>query len=275
MEKYEDLRKIEQLDEIIINKSITAVFQPIVSLKDGSVLGFEGLSRMNEPGLFNNTEELFLWAEKNGRAWQLEQVCRHAILHEISRQKKAFDECNAKLFINASPKVLHDEKFQAGFTKEYTKRYGIDTKRIVFEITERERVENEASFQAAINYYKNQDYQIAIDDAGAAYSGLSRICNLEPNYIKLDISLVKEIYNNSLKYAMVKGMVEFSRSSGIFLIAEGIETKEEKDALTELGVQYGQGYYYGKPTEEIKPYFESKENVSPEYLEYRTLSFAY
>lgn len=119
----------EQLESIIVNKWITPVFQPIVSLKDGSVLGFEALSRVSQSGIFDNVEEMFRCAEESGCIWMLEQVCRRAILHEIHEQKEALDQYRAKIFINVNPKVLHDEKFREGFTREYTKRYGIDTER--------------------------------------------------------------------------------------------------------------------------------------------------
>ena len=215
----------ENLEKIIVNRWIRPVFQPIISLRDGSVLGFEALSRVSQPGIFDHVEEMFQSAEEQGCIWMLEQVCRRAILHEVHEQKDALDQYRAKVFINVSPKVLHDEKFREGFTKEYTKRYGIDTERIVFEITERERVEGEQSFRQAIDHYKMQHYQIAIDDAGSGYAGLNRICSLTPGYIKLDNELVRDVYKNPIKYAMIKGMVEFSHSSGTMLIAEGIETK--------------------------------------------------
>lgn len=217
----------ENLEKIIVNRWIRPVFQPIISLRDGSVLGFEALSRVSQPGIFDHVEEMFQSAEEQGCIWMLEQVCRRAILHEVHEQKDALDQYRAKVFINVSPKVLHDEKFREGFTKEYTKRYGIDTERIVFEITERERVEDEQSFRQAIDHYKMQHYQIAIDDAGSGYAGLNRICSLTPGYIKLDNELVRDVYKNPIKYAMIKGMVEFSHSSGTMLIAEGIETKKK------------------------------------------------
>lgn len=250
----------KKIETIIVNQWITPVFQPIVSLKDGSVLGFEALSRVSQPGLFDNVEELFRCAEECGCIWMLEQVCRRAILQEISNQKEMLDQYHAKIFINVNPKVLHDGKFREGFTKEYTKRYGIGTDRIVFEVTERERVEDEESFCQAIEHYKSQHYQIAIDDVGSGYAGLNRICNLSPRYIKLDHTLVRDVYRNPIKYAMIKGMVEFSHSSGTMLIAEGIESKKELELLIELGVQYGQGYYLAKPQAMLA--FDNRQAVS-------------
>ena len=242
----------EALNTIITERLITPVFQPIISLQDGTVLGFEGLSRISRPGLFDNVEEMFRYAEQTDKIWQLEQVCRRAILREVHRQQEKFYELNAKLFINVNPRVLHDNKFQAGFTREYTTRYGIETNRITFEVTERERVEDEESFLKAINHYKAQNYQIAIDDVGVAYSGLNRVCSLTPNYIKLDIGLVRNVHNNPTKYALIKGLVEFSNQSGTLLIAEGIETEKELAVLIDLGVQYGQGYHLARPANELQ-----------------------
>lgn len=256
-----------KLEEIIVNQWITPVYQPIVSLRDGSVLGFEALSRVEKPGIFDNIEEMFQCAEESGCIWMLEQVCRRAILRGIYEQKNILDQYHAKIFINVSPKVLHDEKFRQGFTREYTKRYGIDTERIVFEVTERERVEDENSFRQAIGHYKMQNYQIAIDDVGSGYAGLNRICSLSPGYIKLDNELVHDVYKNPIKYAMIKGMVEFSHSSGTLLIAEGIETKKELELLIDLGVQYGQGYYLASPERMLR--FDNPQAVS-EILEKNT-----
>ena len=257
----------KKLEEIIVNQWITPVYQPIVSLQDGSVLGFEALSRVEKPGIFDNIEEMFQCAEESGCIWMLEQVCRRAILRGVYDQKNVLDQYHAKIFINVSPKVLHDEKFRQGFTREYTKRYGIDTERIVFEVTERERVEDENSFRQAIGHYKMQNYQIAIDDVGSGYAGLNRICSLSPGYIKLDNELVHDVYKNPIKYAMIKGMVEFSHSSGTLLIAEGIETKKELELLIDLGVQYGQGYYLASPERMLR--FDNPQAVS-EILEKNT-----
>lgn len=83
-------------------------------------------------------------------------------------------------------------------------------------------------FIATIDHYKSQDFKIAIDDAGAGYSGLNLISDVNSNFIKLDMKLIRDIDKNRLKYALVKGMVEFSKASNVFLIAEGIETIEEE-----------------------------------------------
>ncbi len=122
----------------------------------------------------------------------------------------------------------------------------------MIEITERNAIHDMNGFRARIEHYKSQDYKIAIDDAGAGYSGLNLISDVNPNYIKLDMKLIRGVDTDSLKFSLVKGMVEFSKVSNIYLIAEGIETHREMEALVNLGVQYGQGYFIQKPDVEAK-----------------------
>lgn len=235
------------LEEIIIRELIYSVYQPIFSLRDGSIYGYEALSRVQGENCYSNVEEMFQEAEQSGKIWGLEQVCRRVALKGIYEQQNTFNAGDKKLFLNVNPQVLHDEKFREGFTSEYLRRYHIDTDRVVFEVTERESVENQNDFLKTIEHYKKQNYGIAIDDVGSAYAGLNLICSLSPHFIKLDINLIRNIHQNPTQYAMVKGMVEFSLNSGILLIAEGIETKKELDILIDLGVQYGQGFYLARP----------------------------
>jgi GGDEF domain-containing protein len=147
---------------------------------------------------------------------------------------------------------MHDETFRRGFTKEFLKQYNIDPQSIIFEITEKDVITDIDSFKYTISYYKSQNYSIAIDDAGSGYSGLNLISDVNPHFIKLDMKLIRGISKDRLKFSLVKGMVEFSKASNISIIAEGIETYEELETIINLGVQYGQGYYFQTPEAEIK-----------------------
>lgn len=240
----------EALDYIIDNKKIKTVFQPIVSLRDGSIYGHEALSRITCESEIKNTDMLFNAAGKYNRLWQLELLCRTKAL------EAAFifmiPPYSKKLFINVNPYTMHDETFKRGFTKDFLKQYNIDPKSVIFEITEKNVITDISSFKSTVDYYKSQDYSIAIDDAGAGYSGLNLISDVHPHFIKLDMNLIRGISTDRLKFALVKGMVEFSKASNISIIAEGIETYEELDTIINLGVQYGQGYYFQKPEEKIR-----------------------
>ncbi|MHB1393980.1 MAG: EAL domain-containing protein [Clostridia bacterium] len=244
-----DQRK-EALDYIINNKQIKAVFQPIISLRDGSVLGHEALSRITCESEIENPDMLFTIAGEYNRLWDLELLCRTTALEAAF--KFMIPPYSKKLFINVNPNIMHDESFKKGFTKDFLMQYDITPNNVIFEITERNVVTDMSGFRATIDHYKSQDYKIAIDDAGAGYSGLNLISDVNPNYIKLDMKLIRGVDADSLKFALVKGMAEFSKVANISLIAEGIETYEELATLVNLGVQYGQGYLIQKPDAEVK-----------------------
>ena len=240
----------EALDYIIENKEIRTVFQPIVSLRDGSIYGHEALSRITCESVIKTPSMMFDAAGKYNRLWQLELLCRTKALEAaFIFMVPPYDK---KLFINVNPYTMHDETFKRGFTKDFLKQYNIDSNSVIFEITERNVITDIDSFKSTINYYKNQEYSIAIDDTGSGYSGLNLISDVNPHFIKLDMNLIRGIDKDRLKYALVKGMFEFSKVSNILIIAEGIETYEELDTIINLGVQYGQGYYFQEPEIGIK-----------------------
>ncbi len=240
----------EALEYIIDNQQIKTVFQPIISLRDGSILGHEALSRITCESEIKNADMLFSVAGECKRLWELELLCRTKALE--AAYKFMIPPYNKKLFINVNPNTMHDDNFRKGFTREFLMQYEIAPHNVIFEITERNVITDMDGFMATIDHYKGQDYRIAIDDAGAGYSGLNLISDVNPNYIKLDMKLIRGIDTDSLKFALVKGMVELSKASNISLIAEGIETYEELDTLVNLGVQYGQGYLIQKPDAQVK-----------------------
>ncbi len=243
-------KDIQDLKNIIDNRAIRTVFQPIISLRDGEVLGHEALSRITYDCSIMDMETLLALAGQYNCLWDLEQLCRTRAFEAAFRFM--IPPYNKKLFINVNPNVLHDESFQTGLTREYLNQYHISSSNIIFEITERNIIKDIDSFIATVNHYKSQSYKIAIDDAGAGYSGLNLISDVNPNYIKLDMKLTRDIHSDGLKAALVKGMVELSKISDISLIAEGIETEQEMETLIGLGVQYGQGFFIQYPDAEVK-----------------------
>ena len=248
--------------DILENQRIRPVFQPIVSLKDGKIIGYEALSRIVEPREITCSEELFHLAGIYGKVWELEQLCRGKILEKYHNLKRTEGQ---KLFLNVNPIVIHDKEFCAGFTRGYLKQYGVNLKNIVFEVTERNAIDDVKGFKDTIRHYKSQGYQIAVDDAGSCYSGLNLICDIVPHYLKLDILLIKDIHKDAIKCAMVKAMVEFANLANIQLIAEGIECEEELKMLLKLGVHNGQGFFLRKPDEELKPVENAAMEVIQKY----------
>lgn len=233
---------------ILEEKAIETVFQPIISLQTGQIYGYEALTRGPINTVLHNPENLFDYALKTGKLWELENVCRANALkcaHEL--------QAEGKLFLNVNPNVMNDPKFKQGFTKEFLSHFQMDSDSIVFEITEREAINNLKDFINTIDHYKRQYYQIAIDDVGSGYSGLNIITDVRPHFIKLDMKLTRNINKDRTKQLLVRSLCEFANYSQIHIIAEGIETMEELHTLIAMGVHYGQGYYIQKPNSKLFP----------------------
>lgn len=246
----------KQLQNIIDEKKIYPVYQPIVSLKTGELLGYEALSRISLKPCSFNVEEMFTYAKECECLWNLEYICRKKALKGIKD-----DIGHKKLFINVDPNVFNDERFKAGMTLNYLNRYNISPDNIVFEVCERSDIKEINLFQRAVNHYEKQDYQIAIDDFGKGYANFNRIFFLHPKYVKIDISIISNIHNDSVKSSLVEGLVKFCHSENICLIAEGIETEAEMIQLIRLGVDYGQGYFLGRPEKELQDIPDSVRKV--------------
>ena len=238
----------EQFFEVLNNKLIKTVFQPIVSLRDGSIYGYEALSRGPQNTVMENPNILFEYAEKYGKLWDLESLCRITAIETLYKLN-----AQLRLFLNVNPQIMHDEKFKQGFTKEYLNKYNIDPQNIVFEITEKGSINNVSDFINTVDNYKKQSYKIAIDDVGAGYSGLNMISDIHPHFVKLDMNLIRDIDKDATKQALIKSVSEFASLTNTYLIAEGIETNNELLELIDIGVQYGQGFYLQKPNPSIMP----------------------
>lgn len=236
----------DEFMEILQNGDIRTVFQPIISLKNGELLGYEALSRGPADSVFNNPEKLFDFARVYGRLWELEFLCRIKALENMSKNNPSF--C---IFLNVDPHIIDDEKFKKGFTKDFLREFNINPENVVFEITEKNSVVDIRSFKKIIDNYKDQGYRIAIDDTGSGYSGLKLITEIHPHFIKLDMNLIRDIDKDGLKYALIKTFYDFCLVTDIKLIAEGIETENELNSLVEIGIDYGQGYYIQRPAEKL------------------------
>ena len=230
------------LKALLENHDITIVFQPIVSLIDAEIIGYEALSRGPKGSALEQPLEMFGAAEEFGLLWELEYLCR---AKSLERAKEILPL--KMLFINVDPKIVNDPRFQKGHTREIMHEFCANTGNVIFEITEKTAIDDYKSFCRILDNYISQGYKIAIDDTGSGYSGLRTIAETRPNFIKIDMELIRNIDKDSLKQAMLKALHDFSLSTGSKIIAEGIETKEELATLIKLGIPYGQGFFLQKP----------------------------
>jgi EAL domain-containing protein (putative c-di-GMP-specific phosphodiesterase class I) len=234
------------LQKVIVEQSISTVFQPIVDLQTLDILGYEALSRGPENTEFYNPLLLFLLAAKSGLSFELDRLCRKKAL-ESSRHL----ETNKKIFINTLSMTIHDPEFRGAYLKDLLNDLKLKPENVVFEVSEKLAIDNYALFREAMRDYADLGIVHAGDDLGTGYSGLERIMELNPGFLKIDISFSRNIHQSYIKQEIVKAIIHLSKNIGSQLVAEGIETKEEYEMLRDLGVKYGQGYLFAKPSEEL------------------------
>jgi len=253
----EEQKIYNELDKILKFKDIKAVFQPIVSLLDGEIFGYEALSRGPQGSILEQPNALFPAAEQFNKVWELEFLCRSKAFARANELPK-----DKMLFVNVDPKIMNDPRFQKGVTLDMLAHYKIDAGNIIFEITEKNSIEDYKSFRKVLDNYTSQGYKIAIDDMGSGYSGLKLLAETRPQFIKIDMDLIRNIDKDALKQGLIKAFYEFSVVANIKMIAEGIETIDELHTLISIGIPYGQGYLLQRPaTQFLDSSNEMKEAI--------------
>ena len=229
----EERAEIEGLLERV--QPLIPFFQPLVSLSTGRVLGYEALSRFPEPP-GRGPEAWFAQAARCGLGARLEAAALRAALSKPGRPAGTF------LSINVSPSTISTPEVQAVLPPDMTG--------LVVEITEHELADNLETLLKELATLRERGARIAVDDAGAGYSGLQTVMRLQPDVIKLDRSLVMNLHEDPAKEALIDSFVRFARRTGATVCAEGIETMEELKLLADLDVTYGQGYVLARPAPE-------------------------
>lgn len=237
----------KQMLEIIENKEIKAVFQPIVSLKDGEIFAYEALSRISKENCDFNIGEAFEIAQEMKCLWAFERLCRSNSIKMSANKPKS-----AKLFLNVDPNIMHDPDFKSGVTHKKLEKYNLSCDDIIFEATERSAIEDMDTFKASLKHYKEQGFGVAVDDVGSGYSGINRIFDVNPQFIKIDMEIIRDIETDEMKRSFVALLSQFASDAGIALVAEGIETSKQLEIMISMKIDYAQGYYLAKPSEEFE-----------------------
>ena len=209
----------------------SSVFQPVVELDTLQVVGWEALSRF--PGQTLSPAQWFSAAAAIGQTAALE---RSAIRAAVD----AFDSPEGFLALNASEETIVSSEFSALFVD-------VPLARVVIEITEHHAIADYPRLHAALTELRQGGARVAVDDAGAGYSTFQHILVLEPDLIKLDISLIRSIDRDHRRQALASAIASFAAKTDSRVIAEGIETAEELACLRRLDIHLGQGYHLGRP----------------------------
>jgi EAL domain-containing protein (putative c-di-GMP-specific phosphodiesterase class I)/ActR/RegA family two-component response regulator len=216
--------------------SLWMAYQPIVSWSRRDVFGFEALLRSREPALPHPGAVLDA-AERLGRLHELGRTIRGRVADCVPSTPNG-----ALLFVNLHTQdLLDDDLFDA--SSALAKVAG----KVVLEITERASLHTVRDVHARVARLRHMGFRIAVDDLGAGYAGLTSFAQLEPEVVKLDMSLVRGIHAQPTKQTLVRTMIAMCRELGMQVVAEGIETREERDAVADAGCDLLQGYLFAKP----------------------------
>jgi EAL domain-containing protein (putative c-di-GMP-specific phosphodiesterase class I) len=216
--------------------SLWMALQPIVSLAKGGPYAYEALVRSHEEG-FKNPLPLLEYAEKNNRMAELGRAVRMLCADAAANAPRG-----THLFVNLHAQDLFDPELYSSASP-----LASYAERVVLEITERGALDEISDVGERIKRLRELGFRVAIDDLGAGYAGLSSIAMLEPDFVKLDMSLTRGLATSPIRKRLVASMINACRESGIRLVAEGVETEAELGALRELGCDMLQGYYFARP----------------------------
>jgi EAL domain-containing protein (putative c-di-GMP-specific phosphodiesterase class I) len=230
--------------EKTLSFDFSMAFQPIADVETREVFAYEALVRgpCDEPSGW-----VFARVNDENR-YRFDQECRMRAIRLAARL-----EMSAFLSINFLPNAVYHPEACMRKTIEVSAEVGFPRDRLIFEVTEGERVVDHAHLISIIRSYREQGFRTAIDDFGAGYSGLNLLAGFQPDLIKLDMSLVRGIDRDRVRQAIARGILGVAEELDCEVIAEGIEAMEEMETLRELGIRLFQGFLLARPAFEALP----------------------
>ncbi len=233
----------EMIRDIINENKFTYALQPIVDARTGEIFGYEALMR-TDFGVSVSPMTILDFATRKNLLYKIEKQTLFNVM-ELYRNKYA-DLGNRKIFINSLPgSQLNEDDFA-----DLQSRFGRYFDNVIFEITEYTEFKDQ-ELASLIARSENGGFELAIDDYGTGYSNTSSLLRYLPSYLKIDRLLISNIHEETKKQHFVKSIIEFAKANGVKTLAEGVETGAELRTVIELGVDYIQGYYTGKPSFDI------------------------
>jgi len=223
---------------------ISMAFQPILDLARQEVFAHEALVR----GATGESAGSLLARVNADNRYAFDQSCRIKAVEWAAKLRVP-----AMVSINFMPNAVYRAHTCIRATLEAARRNNFPLERIIFEVTEQEQVLDIEHLTGILRAYRKQGFMTAIDDFGAGYAGLNMLADFQPDLIKLDMALIRGIDQDSVRQILVEATLQMCRKLHIRVIAEGIETTDELDALRDMGVELFQGYLFAKPGFETLP----------------------
>ena len=223
----------------------TMAFQPIVDVQSQSVWGYEALVR----GVSGEPAAAVLAQVDDDNRYRFDQACR---VKAIELAGALYDGKPYKLSINFMPNAVYEPAACIRTSLQAADRVGFAHEQLMFEFTENEKMDV-GRVKHIVQEYKRFGFIAALDDFGSGYAGLSLLAAFQPNLIKLDMNLIRNIHADPVRQAIVAGMVSVGRTLGILVLAEGVESAAEAVVLRAAGISLMQGYHFAKPSMEALP----------------------
>lgn len=234
---------LQQLTDIINEKKLRILFQPIVNLSSRKPIGYEALMRGPAGTRLESPLDLLALANETNMLLEL-----HMLSLGLTVKKAGFIGTDRILFVNVDPLIVSTEYFK---NMSFLKESGINPSQVCIEITERTYIKSFSKLVMDLEYFKSLGGKVGVDDVGEGYASLRAIAELKPEFIKVDMDLVRNIDSDEVKSSLMRVILELSQRIKSCLVAEGIESEEENRALMGVGVEYGQGFLFARPSEII------------------------
>lgn len=230
----------ERLRDLIVSRQLSTAFQPIVKMDSTAVKAYEALIRGPAGSDLASPATLFDLATHTDLLAELDRACCDTTLNAAKDLPDG-----ALLFANVLPALINDPVFRSRLIDRT--RSTVEPSRLVLEINEGYAIKSYELLSRGVDELRACGIRLAVDDLGAGYANLDHVMKLHPDFLKLDLSLVRDVHKSPVKRALIESMVAVGRAVGSTVIAEGIEVPEERDTLRELGVEWGQGYLFARP----------------------------
>jgi EAL domain-containing protein (putative c-di-GMP-specific phosphodiesterase class I) len=234
------------VQEVVTGKLLSPVFQPIVDVRSGRVLGFEGLIRPDPYGPLPSPSHLFAAASAAGRTVELDLVCIELVL--AGARAIPSDQL---LTLNLSPRTLEMKDFDASWLLEGLMRNGISPRRVIVELTERDAIGDLRRLQQTFEHLQSYGLRLAADDVGAGNSGLRLLSQVQFDIVKIDLSLVQDGVHHLGSRTVLESLRDLAFGQQANVVAEGVETREQLQVIQDLDIGAAQGFLLGRPNASV------------------------
>ncbi len=254
-----------ELLEMFEQRRIETWFQPVVEARGEKIWGYECLMRGRKTdGSLVGAPQLLEWARAENLIFMLDRVCRETHLENAGRLGLDSD---VKFLINFLPTAIYQPQFCLQTSLAAMRKSGLMPSQIIFEVVESEKVADHEHLRKILEFYRQSGFGVALDDLGSGYAGLSLLGDLQPDLIKIDREIVAKSTGSKFHRDICASLIKLGKDNGQIVLAEGVETAEEKALMNQLGVDLFQGYFFGKPAPQPMTQYQLQNSFAIQNLQ--------